>query len=310
MSQSDGVAVCVVTHNSAGDLPGCLAAIAEPWNPPVAQLVVVDCASSDDSVSVVERLAPTQIPLILERSEKNLGFAGGMNLAIRLSSAPFILSLNPDTRPAPDYCSRLLATCNHPRLPRWRPLTGRLARPAQTDGSPPRLDACGMKLIVTWRHLDRASGEIDRGQFGQPERVFGATGAATLYRRAPPSTMQRSTARSSPPSFPLLQRGRRTLLPPARAGLGDRSTSQPPWPCISDIACCPARRRQMPAEHQLPLAQEPLPAARLPSDGRQPAADPLPHSVARLSGLRSCPAVGAQLTRRLSLVVAPSAGDS
>ncbi|MCG8456220.1 MAG: hypothetical protein MI919_08050, partial [Holophagales bacterium] len=32
-------------------------------------------------------------------------------------------------------------------------------------------------------HLDRGSGRVDRGQWPEPERVFGATGAASLFRR-------------------------------------------------------------------------------------------------------------------------------
>jgi GT2 family glycosyltransferase len=59
-------------------------------------------------------------------------------------------------------------------------VTGRLVRPTE----PRRLDACGMRLTRNWRHLDRGSGEVDRGQLSAPERVFGATGAASLFRRA------------------------------------------------------------------------------------------------------------------------------
>jgi GT2 family glycosyltransferase len=40
-----------------------------------------------------------------------------------------------------------------------------------------------MRLSWTWRHFDRGSGEPDRGQLRTAERVFGATGAATLWRR-------------------------------------------------------------------------------------------------------------------------------
>jgi GT2 family glycosyltransferase len=40
-----------------------------------------------------------------------------------------------------------------------------------------------MRLTRTWRHLDRGSGEPDVGQYNVPERVFGATGAASLFRR-------------------------------------------------------------------------------------------------------------------------------
>ena len=61
-------------------------------------------------------------------------------------------------------------------------VTGRLVRP-RDGGDAAILDACGMYLRSTWRHLDRGSGEEDHGQYAAAERVFGATGAATLYRR-------------------------------------------------------------------------------------------------------------------------------
>ncbi|HEY0553161.1 MAG TPA: glycosyltransferase family 2 protein, partial [Thermoanaerobaculia bacterium] len=62
-------------------------------------------------------------------------------------------------------------------------LTGRLVRPS-LGGRPATLDACGMILTRNWRHLDRGSGEVDRGQWSTADRVFGATGAASLFRRA------------------------------------------------------------------------------------------------------------------------------
>jgi GT2 family glycosyltransferase len=62
-------------------------------------------------------------------------------------------------------------------------LTGRLVRSAD-NGDRPVLDACGMRLTLTWRHLDRGSGHVDRGQLPARARVFGATGAASLFRRA------------------------------------------------------------------------------------------------------------------------------
>jgi GT2 family glycosyltransferase len=52
-----------------------------------------------------------------------------------------------------------------------------------TNGGRPLLDACGMQLTLTWRHLDRGSGRADVGQFGRRGLVFGATGAASLFRR-------------------------------------------------------------------------------------------------------------------------------
>jgi GT2 family glycosyltransferase len=159
------VAVCIVTFNSAADLPGCLESLSS------LEVIVVDCASTDGSVEVARRYPVQVIEL-----EENLGFAGGMNVALAHTSAPFVLTLNADARPAPDFVSRLLTRMDQPGM-KVAAVTGRLVRP---DG---RIDACGMRLTSSWRHLDRGSGEADHGQLSRPERVFGATGAATLFRR-------------------------------------------------------------------------------------------------------------------------------
>ena len=41
-----------------------------------------------------------------------------------------------------------------------------------------------MYFLPNLRHLDRGSGQVDRGQFDRAEYVFGASGAAVLFRRA------------------------------------------------------------------------------------------------------------------------------
>ena len=181
MSTETRVAVCIVTHNSAGDLPGCLEAVGRLEHRPL-EIVVVDCASADGSLDVARRHAPPGLPLQALDLGENRGFTGGMNAALAASRSPWVLSLNADARPAPDFLTRLLDRAGaHPEL-RTGAVTGRLVRPPAADGTR-LLDACGMRLTSSWRHLDRGSGEPDRGQHMRPERVFGATGAACLYRR-------------------------------------------------------------------------------------------------------------------------------
>jgi GT2 family glycosyltransferase len=185
------VAVCIVTHNSAPDLLGCLEAVARLEHRPL-EIVVVDCASADCSLEAARRSAPAlpaDVPFQAVGLTENAGFAGGMNAAFDLTTAPFVLTLNADARPAPDYVSRLLALADAHLELRVGAVTGRLVRPVdpiEAGGSAGvrRLDACGMRLTRTWRHLDRGSGEVDHGQLSTPERVFGATGAASLFRRA------------------------------------------------------------------------------------------------------------------------------
>jgi GT2 family glycosyltransferase len=176
------VCVCIVTYNEAADLPGCLAAVAAEDHRPL-EVVVVDCASADDSVAVARATATGDVPKRVVELGENRGFSGGMNRAFATSEAPYLLTLNADARPRPDYVRRLLARMVEDRGQRVAAVTGRLVRPAdEADGR--RLDACGMRLTRTWRHLDRGSGELDRGQLDRAERVFGATGAASLFARA------------------------------------------------------------------------------------------------------------------------------
>lgn len=176
------VAVAIVTHDAAPDLPSCLAAVAALTHRPL-EVVVVDSASGDGSLEVARAHAAPGSSFQACALPDNDGFAAGMNEAIARTSAPFVLSLNADARPEPSFVSRLLARMEaHPAL-RVGAVTGRLVRPAADPANTRRLDACGMRLTRSWRHLDRGSGEIDRGQWTTPERVFGATGAASLFRR-------------------------------------------------------------------------------------------------------------------------------
>ncbi|MGB5294324.1 MAG: glycosyltransferase family 2 protein [Thermoanaerobaculia bacterium] len=175
------VAVCIVTHNSADDVRGCLESVGALQYRPL-ELVVVDCASTDDSVAAIRRHMPPKLHLAHRVLDENVGFAGGMNEAISQTEAPLVLTLNSDARPDPDYLSHLLdRAAKHPEL-KVAAVTGRLIRPR--DGSEAGiLDACGMVLSPTWRHFDRGSGEPLNGRWTRADRVFGATGAASLFRR-------------------------------------------------------------------------------------------------------------------------------
>ena len=179
MSEAPAVAVCIVTHHSGDDLPACLEAVAAQDHRPL-EVVIVDCDSQDDSVEVARGSDCGDVPKTVHPLGENRGFAGGMNAAFKLTSAPYLLTLNADVHLEPDYVSRLL---KHMDLNnRLGAVTGRLRRPPDADGTV-RLDACGMHWTRQWRHLDRGSGEVDRGQYGTPEAVAGGTGAATLLVR-------------------------------------------------------------------------------------------------------------------------------
>ena len=184
MKERHTVTVATVTFNSEAELPGYFDVLARleyaPFN-----VVMVDCASSDDSVEVARaEAARRSVPCRVIPLEENRGFTGGMNEALLASDAPLILALNPDARPEPAFLTELVRVLL--ARPHTAAATGKLLRPLDEtagEAETPTLDACGMHLTRTWRHLDRGSGEPDDGRFDRPERVFGATGAAVLLRR-------------------------------------------------------------------------------------------------------------------------------
>lgn len=235
-------AVCIVTHDDAADLAPCLDSVAALECPP-EEIVVVDCASTDGSAAAA-RAWRGPVPVRVVALTENLGFAGGMNAALGATTAPWALSLNADARPLPDFVERLLDRATSRAGLRTGAVTGRLLRFAE-PGTVDVLDACGMRLTWTWRHLDRGSGERERGQLAAPQRVFGATGAATLYRREALDDVTlagdifdsryHSFREDAELSFRLRERGWEILYEPSAVARHRRSN-------------LPQRRAEMPAE--------------------------------------------------------------
>ena len=183
MADDTTYSVVVVTHNHADTIPACLAAVAA-LEPPPQRVVIVDNASRDASPDVAAGWA-AKLQLRILRQQTNAGFATAVNHGIRESDSGWVLSLNPDCAPSPDFVARLLrAVATQPESDTIGCVTGKLIRAEgpdlRTDGI---LDAAGMVVTRSGRHFDRGAGEAERGQFDRRAWVFGGTGAATLYRR-------------------------------------------------------------------------------------------------------------------------------
>ncbi len=80
--------IVIVTCNSGGAISECLkSAACQP-----ADVVVVDNASSDDTLDVVRKYPNVRVII----NKENLGFAGGVNQGIELLQNDSVLLLNPD----------------------------------------------------------------------------------------------------------------------------------------------------------------------------------------------------------------------
>lgn len=103
-----GFSVVIVTYNSAATIESCLQSVLRTLGED-DEVIVVDNASVDHTVSIVETLARHDKRLTLVPSPKNLGFSEGSNLGIRRSSGEYVILLNPDTYVTPGWLDRMRA---------------------------------------------------------------------------------------------------------------------------------------------------------------------------------------------------------
>lgn len=175
------VSIVITTFNSARWLESCLNSLLELRYKPL-EVIVVDNASLDATRDTLQRFRDR---FRVVPNNTNTGFAAGQNQAMRLAAGEWLLSLNPDVVVSPDFISELVAAGERDR--QIGAVCGKLLR-LQAQGADlcrtEIVDSTGLYFASNLRHFDRGSEEPDRGQYGQPEYVFGATGAAALYRRA------------------------------------------------------------------------------------------------------------------------------
>jgi GT2 family glycosyltransferase len=174
MDATDLVSIIIVTWNPASFIPACLEALAAQTYPKL-EIIIVDNASQDGCAEWVRASYPQYC--LLEQS-RNLGFAAGFNRGARAAAGEWLLSVNPDLTPEPDFVSQLLQAVHaHPRL-------GMAAPKLLRSDASQRLDSTGLFVDRRRRPYDRGQMQIDRGQYDDQRDIFGACGAAALFRKS------------------------------------------------------------------------------------------------------------------------------
>jgi GT2 family glycosyltransferase len=173
MDEGGSVSVIIINWNHQSYLKSCLTALKAQKYPDL-EIVVVDNGSSDGSVGWIER---NHRDVRLIAFPDNRGFAPAFNHAVRLTSSELLLSLNPDVTVQPGFIPALV------RVMRQDDRIGIVAPKLRMTDQPDRIDSTGLFINRARRPYDRGQGEIDRGQYDQQTDIFGACGAAALYRR-------------------------------------------------------------------------------------------------------------------------------
>lgn len=90
------VSVIVTNYNGKGYLANCLDSVLKNQYPHF-ELILVDNASTDDSLKAAKDTFGSDPRLIIIRNTENLGFSGGNNVGFDFSKGEYIVFLNNDT---------------------------------------------------------------------------------------------------------------------------------------------------------------------------------------------------------------------
>ena len=166
------VRVVIVNYNGGAWLQRAVDALAVQSDHAFAA-VVVDNASTDGSA---ERLVLPDRRFSLIHAGSNLGFAAANNLAARDCPLPFVATLNPDARAAPDWLAALRRAVR--RYP-----DAAMFGSTQIDAlDPSRLDGCGDVMSIFGLPWRGGHGHPVTAAPATDGEVFAPCAAAALYR--------------------------------------------------------------------------------------------------------------------------------
>lgn len=163
------IRVIIVNYNGRAFLPRCFEALAAQTFA-AFETVAVDNASTDGSAALA--LPDSRFRWL--RLDRNLGFAAGNNAGATGFDGEWIVTLNPDAFPQPDWLERLMAAVDrHPGIAMLGSTQIDASRPDILDGS----GDCFFALGLPWRG-NNGHGLNDLPPEGE---VFGPCAAAAAY---------------------------------------------------------------------------------------------------------------------------------
>jgi GT2 family glycosyltransferase len=154
MSASPQFAAILVNYNAGQELERALRSIADEMIGQSWQGIVVDNASSDGSAS---RVTPFGANVRLLSNHENVGFARGVNQGLAVTTAPYVLIMNPDCR--------LMA--------------GAMAALRAVLDAHPRCAIAGPRVL-------NPDGSVQGSARGDPNMLTGLFGRTTMLRRLAP----------------------------------------------------------------------------------------------------------------------------
>ncbi len=174
------IAVVILNWNGAKLLPEFLPAVTANTDSSIADIIVADNGSTDDSLSILKSMFPEVTVMELGQ---NYGFAEGYNIAVGKLPHKYTVLLNSDVAPAAGWLGPLHSYMeSHPDTGACQPKILSYRRPEQFEYA----GACGGYLDKNGYPYCRgrlfAVSEPDHGQYDTVASIFWASGAALMIR--------------------------------------------------------------------------------------------------------------------------------
>ncbi len=163
------VSVNILTYNGQDLIGPCLDSVLRQTHPNI-EILVIDNNSRDKTVELVEDF---KVKII--KNKENLGFSAGHNIGIKESKEEYVLCLNQDVVLDKDFVKYAIEAME--KDDKIGSVQGKFYRQEKI------LDTTGLLVFKNRRFVNRGQGEEDRSQYDKIEEIFGADGAAPLYRR-------------------------------------------------------------------------------------------------------------------------------
>jgi GT2 family glycosyltransferase len=166
------VSIIVVNWNGEHLLDECLSSL-EKQSYKNLEIIVVDNGSTDGSIQVLKQWGP--VVKVVSLSE-NKGFTGGNIEGLKIARGEYIALFNNDAVADPNWLRELVSAMDEDEK------VGICASKLIIYDQPDTIDSAGDGCVTSGHGIKRGNRE-SINNFTKKEYVFGACGAAVLYRR-------------------------------------------------------------------------------------------------------------------------------
>jgi len=172
------LSVVIVSFNGSDHIEECLESLRASSPLDTTEICVADNASSDDTVAIVEQFAATCPNVKVIRSDRNLGYAGGVNFALPHVTGRYVAVLNQDMVVEEDWLTQSVELLESDRG------IGAVSPMMALYSNPQRINSIGQNVHVTGLGFNRWLGRPRELAGEAPFPVSGIHGGAFLIRRS------------------------------------------------------------------------------------------------------------------------------